>query len=120
MLYAGSFVSLPPPDPSGVAGGPSVLLQNPSFEANTNGGVGYGSVNSWVAVGGTGINPSSDGSAPFVDNGRIPDSRRIAFIQGPGSLSQTVSGLDTTKQYWLQLYYNAPTVAGRVRRCRSR
>ncbi len=112
VLFAGSFVSLPPPDPSGSASGPSAALQNPSFEANTNGGVGYGGVTGWVAVGGTGVNPATDGGAPFVDNGRIPDSQRIAFIQGPGSLSQTVSGLVTTKSYWLQLYYNARNCCG--------
>ncbi len=113
-LFAAGDIQLVPTDPQAPVhtNSPPIPIQNPSFEANTNSGVGYGGVSGWIAQGGTGINPASGGAAPFADNGQIPDNRRIAFIQGMGSLSQTISGLDTTKQYWLQFFYNARACCG--------
>ncbi len=106
VLFAGQFAGIKQPSLTPPTGS-SLVLQNPSFEANTNGGVGYGSVSQWNGLGGTGINPAADGNAPFADNGVIPDGRRIAFIQGPGSISQTVSGMVVGQDYWLELHYNA-------------
>ena len=111
-FYAGRFDTIPPPDFTEVSAGGSILLENPSFEEGTNTGVGYGGVSSWFVTGGTGVNPASGGAAPFADNGSIPDGQQIAFIQGPGSLSQTVRGLDLTQQYWLQLSFNARSCCG--------
>ncbi|MDG2122591.1 MAG: hypothetical protein P8J87_02760 [Verrucomicrobiales bacterium] len=34
----------------------------------------------------------------------MPDGNDYALIQGAGNLSQTVTGLDTSKQYWLQFH----------------
>lgn len=106
VLFAGQFSGIAKPSPT-LHTGSSPIVQNPSFEANTNGSVGYGSVAQWNALGGTGINPATDGNAPFADNGKIPDGKRIAFIQGPGSISQTISGMVAGQDYWLELHYNA-------------
>ena len=113
-LFAAGDIELVPTNPQAPvhSNSPPIMIDNPSFEGNTNSGVGYGGVDGWISQGGTGINPASGGAAPFADNGQIPDSRQIAFIQGTGSLSQTISGLDTTKQYWLQFYYNARACCG--------
>ena len=51
-----------------------------------------------------GINSSS---GPFHDNGTIPDGSHVAFLQQPGSLSQTINGLTPGQTYELQYYYNA-------------
>ena len=89
----------------------SIAIVNPSFQANLPGGVGYGTPNGWTASGGTGVN---NGGMPFADNGAIPDNTQIGFIQGPGSLSQTVSGLAVGAQYWLQGFVNARNCCGDV------
>ncbi|MDB6071091.1 MAG: hypothetical protein JWL81_2262 [Verrucomicrobiales bacterium] len=93
----------------------SITIINPSFQeqdfANFPGylgGANPAAINGWTAAGGAGINGTDIGAgAPFADNGTIPDNSRVAFIQGTGSLSQTVSGLIPGKQYWLQIYANS-------------
>ncbi len=107
-LFAGEFLTIPPPDePNAPSPAQSIVLQNPSFEANTHPDVGYGPVDGWTSLGTTGINPALDGATPFADNGSIPDSRNVAFIQGRGSIAQVVSGLQVGRDYLFELYYNA-------------
>jgi len=43
----------------------------------------------------------------YADNGAIPDQDLVGFIAGPGSLSQTVSGLVVNTPYQLSFAYNA-------------
>jgi len=87
----------------------SIPIVNPSFEANNPGGVGYGTPDGWTATGGVGVN---NGGQPFADNGSIPDRGQIGFIQGLGSLSQVLSGLEVGEQYWLQGFVNARNCCG--------
>jgi hypothetical protein len=93
----------------------SITIQNPSFQAQDFtsfpgylGGANPATITGWATTGGAGINGNDIGAgAPFADNGTIPDGSRVAFIQGGGSLSQTVTGLTAGKQYWLQGYVNS-------------
>ena len=85
----------------------SAIVRNPSFEDTPRPeGVGYGEIGEWQ--GGSGIN---DGG-PFGDNGTIPDRAQIAFSQGGSVLSQDISGLDPSKLYHVQFYYNARNCCG--------
>ena len=85
----------------------STYLLNPSFEDNSLGGAGYGSIDDWA--GGSGVNALGQ---PFADNGGIPDRNQIAFIQGGGLLSQTIGGLTPGQGYWLQFGYNTRNCCG--------
>src|SRR5206468_2723817 len=82
------------------------FVQNPSFEVNYEVTFPhYGGIDSWVSVGGSGVN-QSDG--PFHNPGTpIPDRDRVALKQGSGSLSQDIVGLTTGKRYWIQFFYDA-------------
>jgi hypothetical protein len=84
------------------------VIGNPSFESPPfPGGVGYGPIPSWTVSGGNmGVNPSSTNSAPFLNGLPVPDGTHIAFIQGPGTISQTVSGFDVGKIYQLTYAQN--------------
>ncbi len=58
--------------------------------------VGYGPVLGWAASGaGVGHNHFSQ---PFL-NQHAHDGKHVAFIQGKGLISQTISGFDPSKQY---------------------
>jgi hypothetical protein len=48
----------------------------------------------------------------YADNGAIPDQDLVGFISGPGSLSQTVSGLVANTPYQLSFSYNAQSAPG--------
>ena len=107
----------------------SIILLNPSFEEQTHLDASPAPTDGSVfvdaaGIAGAGNNPSSitdwtytgianhgvnnaDVGHPFADNGLIPDSGSVAFLQQPGVLSQSVSGLDPSKQYWLQFYVNS-------------
>ena len=99
----------------GVTVGPSLraqsFVQNPSFELNFNEvWPHYGDIDSWVSVGGGGVN-HADG--PFHNVGTpVTDRDRIAFKQGSGSLSQTIVGLTAGEQYWIQFFYDARGCCG--------
>jgi hypothetical protein len=101
-----------------LAAGP--LPANPSFEqdgyrqtpgyARLNGG----SIAGWRGQGGCGVNPvwrdpqaHTGPDAPFHDNGKVPEGRQLAFIQGPGSLKQTLVGLRQGHRYRVQFRENA-------------
>jgi hypothetical protein len=87
----------------------SLVIQNPSFEASgTPPAPGYispGRITGWAGTGSYGVNFS--GAGPFADNGRNPDQDNVAFIQGAGSLSQTISNLTSGQPYTLSYAYNA-------------
>lgn len=82
------------------------FVQNPSFESNFNDTwPHYSGIDQWS--GGSGVNDRSvDAGGPFHDNGATPDRDRVAFIQGSGSLSQSISGLTPGESYWIQFFYN--------------
>jgi hypothetical protein len=96
------------------------VLRNPGFEedaytvspgyARQNGGTIAG----WSFAGSAGVNPvwrGADGKAvldaPFHDNGKVPEGRQVAFIQGPGSLKQPVAGLRQGTRYRVVFRENA-------------
>jgi PEP-CTERM motif len=87
----------------------SISIVNPSFQANLPGGVGYGPVNGWF--GGSGVN---NGGMPFADNGFIPDQDQVAFLQGPASISQTLSGFAVGDLYWIQGFVNSRNCCGDI------
>lgn len=89
------------------------VVANPSFEADTfNVWPGYvngnGPITGWTAAGGAGVNPAG-GSAPFADNGSIPDGRQVAFIQQDSALSQVISGFTIGASYRVTYFENART-----------
>src|SRR5206468_3334980 len=89
----------------------SGFLRNPSFEENYNpASPHYSDIDQWTKTGGTGVNEGTTG--PFADSGQIPDRNRAAFLQGNASIAQTISNLQTNKQYWVQFFYNARGCCG--------
>ena len=89
----------------------ATFIINPSFEANYNDvWPHYGSIDSWNAAGGTGVN-QADG--PFHNGGiQVPDRARVAFLQGNCSVRQTITGLTPGSQYWIQFFYDARNCCG--------
>lgn len=92
-----------------------IALANPSFEEDLFSTFpGYVSGNwditGWTALGGHGLNPTTDGQSPFADNGIIPHGAQVAFMQADGALSQTVTGLTVGADYYLHYYENARSV----------
>ena len=93
-------------------------VQNPSFEIDRytkwpgyrvqNGGV----ITGWD--GGRGVNPiwrnpkaQRGPDAPFLDNGAVPHGKQVAFIQGPGTLSQKIAGFEKGRRYRVLYRENA-------------
>ena len=77
------------------------------------GGSNPASITGWG--GGGGINGSDIGAGtPFADNGAYPDGTRVAFIQGAGALTQTLSGFTVGQTYWIQVWTNARGCCGDV------
>ena len=99
-------------DPATLAVG--IPMENSSFEADVfDSWPGYVSGNfpitAWETLGGHGINPVSNGSGPFADNGSIPHGGHVAFLQADGKMSQTVHGLTPGAEYYVHYYENART-----------
>jgi len=85
-----------------------IVLRNPSFEAS---GIlpavgAVATIAGWVQTGTAGVD---DGTAGFANNGTVPDQDLVAFIEGEGSLSQTLDGLIIGNEYELKLGVNAKT-----------
>ncbi len=87
-------------------------IVNPSFEADTfletpgyQGG-SNGPVTGWSGPATFGLNPV-DGQNPFADNGTIPDGNQVAFIQGNGSVAQTISNFVVGAEYVVKYWENA-------------
>jgi hypothetical protein len=89
-------------------------VRNPSFEANSQGGVGYGNINAWPGNEGGGNTGINTAAGPFHDNGLIPDRAQVALFQPAGekTITQTIFRLIPNKQYWLQFYYNTRNCCG--------
>ena len=83
------------------------MVKNPSFESSGSpAGSGYtGEVAGWSTTGGHGINVDTVG--PFSDNGLAGAQDRVAFLQGPSSLSQMMDGLTAGSPYTLTYLVNA-------------
>ncbi len=86
-----------------------LAMVNPSFEVDTfvnfPGYVsGNGPITGWSSLGNHGINT---GAGPFANNGAIPDRNQVAFMQGDGAMSQTVSGFTIGAQYYVVYFENA-------------
>ncbi|MBI4602753.1 MAG: hypothetical protein HY721_12420 [Planctomycetes bacterium] len=103
----------------------NVVVANPSFEASgpptadiafppgahsgelfTPEDQGPANLAGWTAAGDYGISLTG---GIYADNGAIPDQDLVGFIDGPGSLSQTISGLAPGTAYDLSFAYNART-----------
>jgi hypothetical protein len=85
----------------------NIPLQNPSFEASgtpEGNGVMEEFLVGWEAVGTFGVNKSGD---DFADNGSTTDQDHVGFINGVGSLAQTVSNVVDESTYNLTFSYNA-------------
>lgn len=84
-----------------------IVVMNPSFEASgVPAGVGYqNAMAGWAFTGGHGTNVDTFG--PFADNGIAGAQDRVAFMQGPSSLSQVITGLTAGASYTLDYLVNA-------------
>lgn len=84
----------------------NVVVQNPSFEASgTLPGVGViARLSGWALEGAAGVDIAG---GLFADNGVVPDQDLVAFIQGPGALTQTLVGLVSGQIYKVTFAYNA-------------
>lgn len=83
-----------------------LVVINPSFEASgyqPNTGV-LTKLAGWTGTGEFGVDM---GFGFYADNGDIPDQALVAFIQGEGSLEQTISGLIIGQSYTVSFAYNA-------------
>lgn len=88
-----------------------VVVQNPSFEASgalpLPGTLPEGErISGWQAEGVVGLNLAGD---PYADNGNVPDQDLVVFIQGSGSVSQTLLGLIPGETYQVDFGCNART-----------
>ena len=81
----------------------------PGYISNPN---NPGGISGWTHTGQVGINPvaAPDGRAPFANNG--DNATPVVFIQGSGSISQTVSGLVVGQTYALVFDYNERATGG--------
>jgi hypothetical protein len=88
----------------------STLVLNPSFELDKDSSVGTAPVTGWTTSGGN-IGMAETGN-PFLsaDDLGIPDRSKVLRIQGGGTLSQRISGLQPGRLYGLQLFYNGRSV----------
>src|SRR5437660_2837093 len=87
-------------------------LLNPSFEQDhfsiAPGRIlENGPITGWFSSSGTGINPLTNGSSPLADNGTVPDGRQVGFIQGSGSMVQSIGGFVPGNTYQLRFSENA-------------
>jgi MYXO-CTERM domain-containing protein len=98
------------------AGLTSIAIQNPSFHADALGAgnnPGYtGAITGWTAAGATGLNGTDFGFSMHFSDGTTVDGGRLAFIQGPGSLSQNISGLTPGSRYVFQGWFRARSTPG--------
>jgi hypothetical protein len=87
----------------------AAIVVNPSFESNYNDQFPhYGAIDNWT--GGSGVNESG---GPFHNGGTpIPDTKRVAFMQNSGNMSQDITGLQAGKRYLVQFFYDARACCG--------
>ena len=84
---------------------PVPTIPNPSFEQNTapTYSDNPSDIPGWTFTGAHGVNNSN---GPFADNGTIPDGTNVAFWQGGGSATTTVTGLVAGGSYDIQFSVN--------------
>jgi hypothetical protein len=97
LLDGVSIIARPPGD---------VVVRNPSFEAS---GIlphvgQLEAIAGWEIEGFVGVD---DGTGGYADNGQIPDQALAAFLMGPASLSQRLTGLIPGNDYEIRLEANA-------------
>ena len=81
----------------------SFYLNNSRFDqGGFPGGAGYESIPGWG--GGSGVNTSA---GPFWDNGNLPDTTLVGFMQGNNLMGQSQGGLVVGQTYWIQAFVNA-------------
>ena len=91
----------------------SFQIVNASFESptNVNDSIGFTNIMGWTRSNNrSGLNPTASGWGAYADTGKRPDKRQVAFLNtedGTLDISQTLVGLDTSKQYNLQFWHNA-------------
>lgn len=84
-----------------------VVIMNPSFEASgTLPSVGP-ITNQMAGWAGTGVVGVDMAGGAYANDGTVPDQDLVAFIEGPGSLTQTIRNLVSGTQYQLLFAYNA-------------
>jgi hypothetical protein len=85
-----------------------IVIMNPSFEAS---GMlpDVGPLSNLAGWAGTGVVGVDAVGGAYANNGAIPDQDLVAFIEGPGSLTQTVRNLVSGTPYQLMFAYNART-----------
>jgi hypothetical protein len=93
-------------------------ISNPSFESNNFAFppgyvIGNGPITGWSAVGNVGLNPAG-GNSSFADNGATPQGVNVAFIQGTGSLSNSVTGLIVGLNYQVTCRANSSIAGGGI------
>ncbi|MCP5522562.1 MAG: immunoglobulin domain-containing protein [Verrucomicrobiales bacterium] len=101
-----------------------IPMTNPSFEvdefyswpgyvAGNPGADDNGPITGWTSLDNHGLNPvlgaPANGPNPFADNGLVPHGTQVAFLQGPGMLSQTLTGLTVGGDYYLHYFENGRT-----------
>ncbi len=88
----------------------NVVVRNPSFEASglipLPGVFDDALISGWTADGMVGLNLSGD---PYANNGETPDQDLVAFVNGVGDISQTLTGLIPGETYQVEFAYNAQT-----------
>ncbi len=109
VVIADSANLLLPTDITTVFVAGTTYVLNPSFEMDKDSGVANTPVAGWT-TGGANIGMAETGN-PFlaIDDLTIPDRMKVLRIQGSGTVSQTIKGLQAGKQYGLQFFYNART-----------
>ena len=97
----------------------SINIVNPGFQADIygispgyNGGANPANPTGWTPVGGSGVNGTDIGAGGAFSDGSQLDGTRVAFIQGAGSMSQTITGLTVGRQYYYQGYYRGRNCCG--------
>jgi hypothetical protein len=90
-------------------------VNNPSFEASgavfdgaSSAGLPWPAISGWDKVGVAGVD---DGTGGQADNGTIPDQGLVVFLEGEGSLAQTLEPLVANENYQVQFAYNAKSGA---------
>lgn len=82
---------------------------NGSFELGSDPQLpGIGDIPGWVCRGGP-VGLNSTGMRPYHDNGKIPEGRRVAFVQNHGWMSQRVGGFRAGRYYLVSAKVNGRT-----------
>ena len=93
--------------------GAATFIQNPSFELNYNPVFpGYSAIDFWTGAAGANYGVNEIGGPFHNPPTQIPDQARAGFVQGSGSIRQTITGLIPGQLYCLQFFYDARDCCG--------